>query len=71
MATKARSLEQQEVQRGQLDDLKTRILSERATSKREGEMLKMRAVEEEQELKQKEQVRIGGRAELLCLGCAV
>ncbi len=49
-----RALDQKMVQTQQLDELKTRILSERADGKREGAMLKQRAIEEAVETRQKE-----------------
>ena len=49
-----RALDQKMVQTQQLDELKTRILSERAEGMREGAMLKQRASEETAETRQKE-----------------
>ena len=49
-----RALDQKMVQTQQLDELKTRILSERAEGMREGVMLKQRAAEETAETRQKE-----------------
>ena len=54
---RGRALHQKEVQLRQLDDLRGRIIGERIESKREGQLLKQQAVEEEAELKQKEVAR--------------
>ena len=51
---KERALKQRDIQLSQLDDLRTRIIAERMENKREGQLLKKQAIEEEQEMKQKE-----------------
>lgn len=42
-ATRQRALEQKTIQQQQLEEMKTRILAERAEDKREGELVKIRA----------------------------
>lgn len=52
-----RALTQRDIQMKQLDDMRTRIIGERMENKREGLILKKQAIEEEQSLKKKEQLR--------------
>uniref|UniRef100_A0A7R9V0J8 Trichohyalin-plectin-homology domain-containing protein n=1 Tax=Chlamydomonas euryale TaxID=1486919 RepID=A0A7R9V0J8_9CHLO len=56
-AERERALKQRDVQLQQVEDFRTRIIAERVESKREGELLKARAKEEELELKVKEAER--------------
>ena len=51
---KERAIKQRDIQLSQLDDMRTRIIAERMENKREGQLLKKQAVEEEEELRQKE-----------------
>ena len=49
-----RALEQKDIQMKQLEDVKTRIIAERMETKREGVLLKQRAIEEAEEQRRKE-----------------
>ncbi|KAJ9519428.1 hypothetical protein QJQ45_023068 [Haematococcus lacustris] len=57
-AMKQKALEQKAVQTQQLEDMKTRILAERAENKREGELLRQRAQQEAEELAAKQAARL-------------
>jgi hypothetical protein len=51
---RARALKQKDIQLKQLDDMRSRIIAERIEDKREGLLLKKQAIEEEEEMRQKE-----------------
>jgi hypothetical protein len=54
---KDRALQQKTIQMKQVDDFRNRIITERREDHREGLLLKQRAVEEEEEMRQKEITR--------------
>ncbi len=51
---KQRALQQKEIQMKQLDDMRTKIISERREERREGQLIRARALQEEEEMRQKE-----------------
>lgn len=52
-----RALEQKDIQMRQLENVKTKIIAERIETKREGVLLKQRAIEEAEEQRRKELLR--------------